>query len=199
MSSQRARSALRAPVDDPDSALVVRARAGDRKSFEQLVHRHADHLYGVVQRLGLSREAAEEVTQETFLRAWHSIGAFKGEARFFTWLYRIGLNEARRRMAREPARALHSLDDDHAVEVPDLRDEPHARLAHAELRVALAAAVRSISLKYRAPLILRDVEGLSTADAAAILGLSEAAFKSRLHRARAAVRAAIRDYVDGAS
>jgi RNA polymerase sigma-70 factor (ECF subfamily) len=188
-----------ASLDDPDSALVTRAKAGGREAFEELVHRHADHLYGVVRRLGLPREAAEDVTQETFLRAWRGIDAFKGEARFFTWVYRIGLNEARRRLEREPTRALQSLDGEHAIEVPDLRYEPHARLAHAELQTALAAAVRSISPKYRAPLILRDIEGLSTADAAAILGLSEAALKSRLHRARAAVRAAISDHVDGAS
>jgi RNA polymerase sigma-70 factor (ECF subfamily) len=186
-------------LDDPDGALVIRAQAGDREAFEELVRRHADHLNGVIRRFGLPRDAGEEVTQEAFLRAWRSIGSFKGQARFFTWLYRIGLNEAKRWHEREPAPALgRSLDEEGAVEPPDLRHEPHARVAHAELREALAEAVRALSLKYRAPLILRDIEGLSTADAAAILGLSEAAFKSRLHRARTAVRDAVRDHVDSA-
>lgn len=184
-------------LDDPDLTLVDRAKAGERAAFEELVRRHADRLHATVRRLGLTSEAAEEVTQEAFLRAWRGIGAFKGEARFFTWLYRIGLNEAKRRLEREPAPALvHSLDEDGAVEPSDTRDEPHARVAHGELRQALADAVRALSLRYRTPLILRDIEGLSTAEAAAILTLSEAAFKSRLHRARVAVRKAVRDHLE---
>jgi len=187
-------------LDDPDVALVAHAQAGARDAFEELVRRHADRLYAVVRRLGLSDEAATEVTQETFLRAWRGIGAFKGEAQFGTWLYRIGFNEAKRRLRREAARAQpRSLDEEGAVEPPDLRDEPHLRLAHGELRAALATAVRALPLRYRAPLILRDIEGLSTAEASAVLGLSEAAFKSRLHRARAAVRDALEGHVDGAS
>lgn len=162
------------------------------------MRRHGDHLHAVLRRLGLSRDAAQEVTQEAFLRAWRGIGSFEGHAHFFTWLCRIGLNEAKRRLAREPTRALiRSLDEDGAVDPPDVRDEPHARVTQSELRVALAEAVRGLPFKYRAPLALRDIEGLSTADAAAILGLTEAAFKSRLHRARIAVRDAVRGHVDG--
>jgi RNA polymerase sigma-70 factor, ECF subfamily len=196
MSPRLVRSAVSVGVrlDDPDVALVARAQDGDRQAFEQLVRRHADRLYAMARRLGLPSDAAEEVTQEAFLRAWRSIGSFRGDARFFTWLYRIGLNEAKRRLEREPARTLvRSLDDDAAVEPRDVREEPYARVVHAEVREALAAAVRALPLKYRAPLILRDIEGLSTADAAAVLGLGEAALKSRLHRARAAVRSAVRD------
>jgi RNA polymerase sigma-70 factor (ECF subfamily) len=179
-------------LDDGDVALVERAQAGDREAFEQLVRRHADHVYAVTRRLGLSPDLAKEVTQETFLRAWRGIGSFRGDARFFTWLYRIAVNEAKRRLEREPAPTLvRSLDDDVAVEPQDVREEPYTRVAHAELRRALAAAVLALPLKYRAPLILRDIEGLSTADAAAVLGLGEAALKSRLHRARAAVRSTL--------
>jgi RNA polymerase sigma-70 factor (ECF subfamily) len=182
---------------DPDVALVARAQAGARDAFEELVHRHADRLCAVVRRLGLSAEAAEEVTQETFLRAWRGIAAFKGEAQFGTWLYRIGFNEAKRRLSREPARVhLCSLDEDGAPEPADLREEPHIRVAQGEARAALASAVRALPLKYRGALILSDIEGLSTAEAAAILGLSEGAFKSRLHRARLAVRDGVREYLE---
>ena len=191
---------VRRRVDDPDGALVLRAQGGDREAFEELVRRHADRLYAVVRRLGLSREAAQEVTQESFLRAWRGIAAFHGQALFFTWLYRIGVNEAKRRLEREPARALlGSLDEEGAPEPSDVRDEPHARVTQAELRGALAEAVRALPPKYRAPLILRDIENLSTAEAAAILGLGEAAFKSRLHRARVAVREAIESSLGGES
>lgn len=134
------------------------------------------------------------MTQEAFLRAWRGIGAFKGDARFLTWLCRVAINETKRRRGREPAGWLvGSLDEQGAVQPADVRHEPHARAARAELRGELERAVRALGVKYRAPLILRDIEGLSTSEAAAVLGLSEAAFKSRLHRARAAVRDAVGD------
>jgi RNA polymerase sigma-70 factor (ECF subfamily) len=184
-------------VDDPDGVLVARARDRDRAAFEELARRHGDRLYAVVRGLGLGQEAAREVTQEAFLRAWRGIGAFSGDARFFTWLYRIGVNEAKRLLAREPASAIPvSLDAENAPDPPDMHAEPQAQLVAKELREALVRAVRTLPLKYRAPLILRDIEGLSTADAAAILGLGEAAFKSRLHRARLAVRDTVSDYIE---
>lgn len=74
--------------------LVARAQAGDAGAFEQLVRVHADRLHAVVQRLVNDEHEAQEVTQETFLRAWRGLGGFKGDAQFFTWLYRIGVNEA---------------------------------------------------------------------------------------------------------
>lgn len=196
MRERLARSGLhdRSRVDDPDGALVIRARAGNREAFEALVRRHADRLYAVARGFGLSSDAAQEVTQEAFLRAWRGIGSFRGDARFLTWLYRIGLNEANRRVRREAARPfVRSLDDADAVEPRDVRQEPYASVAHAERREVLDAAVRALPRKYRAPLILRDIEGLSTVDTAAILGLSEAALKSRLHRAREVVRSAVED------
>lgn len=198
MAPRPVRSGLhdRSWAGDLDGALVARAQAGDREAFEELVRRYSDRLYGVVRRLGLPSDAAQEVTQEVFLRAWRSVGSFKGEARFFTWLYRIGVNEAKRRLEREHKRGcVRSLDEEGAVEPPDTEAEPHGRVALAELRAALASAVSALPLKYRGPLILRDIEGLSTADSAAILGLHEAAFKSRLHRARVAVRDAVSDHL----
>src|SRR5919198_3814823 len=85
---------------DDDGPLVERAQAGDRAAFEELVRRYADRLYAVVVRLTLDEQEAEEVTQEAFLRAWRSISRFPGSARLFTWLYRIGVNEAKRRAER---------------------------------------------------------------------------------------------------
>lgn len=183
----------RQPVDE-DAGLVVRAQAGDREAFEELVRRHADHLHAVVVRMVPDGRDAEEVTQEAFLRAWRGIGRFKGDARFFTWLYRIGINEARRHTQRRPP-ASASIDDA-GLDPADPRPAPDRRAEHGDLRDALERAVRALDPDYRAPLILRDVEGLSTAEAAAIMGLREAAFKSRLHRARLAVRNAVEDYLD---
>jgi RNA polymerase sigma-70 factor, ECF subfamily len=182
-------------MSDADNDLVLRAQRGDRAAFEQLVRRHADRLYVVVLRFLGDRYDAEEVTQEAFIRAWRGIGRFKRDAQFFTWLYRIGINEAHRRAARRPPAGLVSSLDQRLIEPPDRGDSPQRRAERDDLRAALERAVRALEPDHRAPLILRDVEGLSTSEAAAIMGLGEAAFKSRLHRARLMVREAIDDYL----
>jgi RNA polymerase sigma-70 factor (ECF subfamily) len=182
-------------MSDVDSDLVLRAQRGDRDAFEELVRKHADRLFVVVNRFLGDRQEAEEVTQEAFIRAWRGIGRFKRDARFFTWLYRIGINEAHRRAARRPPPGLVSSLEQRSVEPPDRNEAPQTRVEHADLRQALERAIRALDPAYRAPLILRDVEGFSTAEAAAIMGLGEAAFKSRLHRARLAVREAVGDYI----
>jgi RNA polymerase sigma-70 factor, ECF subfamily len=176
-------------VDDED--LVRLAQQGRRDAFEELVRRHADRLYGVVLRFLGDPTETEEVVQETFPRAWRGIGSFERRAQFFTWLYRIGLNEARRRATRRPPQDTVSIEQGALESYPDLRQAPEPRAEQRDVRAALERSVRALPAKYRAPLILRDVEGLSTEQAAAIMGLREAAFKSRLHRARLAVRQSI--------
>ncbi len=181
------------PPSVEDDALVARATAGDLLAFEELVRLYADRLHAVVHRLVDDPHEAEEVTQEAFLRAWRGIGRFKADSQFFTWLYRIGVNEAHRRTSRR--RVPQTSLDEHLIEPADTRPGPPRRLEQDDLRHALDRAVRRLQPDQRAPLVLRDIEGLSTTEAAAILDLSEAAFKSRLHRARLAVRDAVRDYL----
>jgi RNA polymerase sigma factor (sigma-70 family) len=179
-----------------ESHLIELARAGDRAAFEELVRRHADRLYAVVLRLSGGPEEAEDITQEAFLRAWRSIKSFRGRSRFFTWLYRIGINEAKRRHERRPAAgSATSIEDSRLDDTPDWSESPERRAQQRDERAVLERAVRALPFKYRAPLILRDVEGLSTAEAAELMGLHEAAFKSRLHRARLSVRRALEDHV----
>jgi RNA polymerase sigma-70 factor (ECF subfamily) len=182
-------------MSDVDAELVLRAQRGDRAAFEQLVRRHADRLYRVVLRFLGDRQEAEEVTQEAFIRAWRGIDRFKRDAQFFTWLYRIAINEAHRRTARRPPAGLVSSLDQRPVDPPDRGQSPHLRAERSDLRDALERAIRALDPDYRAPLILRDIEGLSTAEAATIMDLGEAAFKSRLHRARLAVREAMEGYL----
>lgn len=176
-----------------DDALVVRAQAGDASAFEVLVSRHADRLFSVVRRLLGDEQEAQEVTQEAFIRAWRGIGSFQRDAQFFTWLYRIGINESNRRLKRNARRSTQrSLDDLHR-EPQDPRPGPEALVEQRALRGALERAVKDLHPDYRAPLVLRDIEGLSTDEAAAIMDLTPAAFKSRLHRARMTVRKAVVD------
>ena len=187
---------MRAPVArDDETRLVERSQAGDRLAFEELVRRHADRLYAMMLRFVADADEAEEVTQETFLRAWRSIGTFELRSRFFTWVYRIGINEAKRRAERRPRKGtIGSIVDSPIEDAPDWSEAPEFRSEQRHLRRVLEEAVRALPLEYRAPLILRDVEGLSTEEAAEVMDLGEAALKSRLHRARLAVRRALDEY-----
>jgi len=186
-----------AAQDVDDAPFVTRARQGDRAAFEELVRRHADRVYAVVLRFGAPGGEAEEIVQETFVRAWRAIGGFKGESQFFTWLYRIAINETKRHMTRRGTQLERvAADDTPLAEVGDPAPSPQLRAEHGELRAALERAVRALPMDYRIPLVLRDIEGLSTAQAATVMQLGESAFKSRLHRARLAVREAMEDYLD---
>ena len=180
---------------EQESDFVQRAQAGDRGAFEQLVHLYADRLHAVVLRISGDPHDAEEIVQEAFLRAWRGLARFHGESRFFTWLYRIGVNEAKRHHERRAVRNADTRLDETSREVPDEREAPHVRAEAQDLRRALEEAILALPMDYRMPLVLRDIEGLSTADACAVMELSEPAFKSRLHRARLAVRAAVEELV----
>jgi RNA polymerase sigma-70 factor, ECF subfamily len=184
--------------DTSDEALVERSQSGDRRAFEELVRRHADRLYSVLLRFTGDPGDAEEAMQEAFLRAWRGIGGFERRAQFFTWVYRIGINEAKRVGERRPpeGRVVSSDEGDPVEHVADERARVAEHAEHAELRGALEAAIQRLPEVYRLPLVLRDIEGLSTSEAAAVLELGEAAFKSRLHRGRMAVRKAVSRYLD---
>ena len=179
-----------------EQALVARAKEGEAEAYETLVRDNADRLFAVVLRFSATEADAEEATQEAFLRAWRNIRRFRGDARFFTWLYRIGVNEAKRILERRPtAGTVVSVEDRPVDDVADHSSDAHAGLEAAELRDVLERAIRRLPEKYRAAVVLRDIERLSTAQAAEILGLREAAFKSRLHRGRMALRADVARYV----
>ena len=178
-----------------DQELVAGAQAGDEAAFEELVRRHADRLHAVVRRLVDTRHEAEDVTQEAFLRAWRAIGRFKGDATFSTWLYRIGVNEAHRRRERRPGPQRETSLEEQLVEPREPRPGPALVAQQRALHAALERAIAELRPDLRTPLVLRDIQGLTTAQAAAVMELGEAAFKSRLHRARLTVRAAVAGYL----
>ncbi|MGH2978656.1 MAG: RNA polymerase sigma factor [Solirubrobacterales bacterium] len=179
------------PANTPDERLVARASDGDVAAFEALVRRHADRLYGVLLKVTSDRGDAEDALQETFVRAWRNIAKFESRSTFFTWLYRIGVNEAKRRLERRPPPEIAAATDDNLDRVRDHRPRPAQLAERHELLDALDSAVKQLEPEYRVPLVLRDIEGFSTHEAASIMGLGEAAFKSRLHRARMSVRGSL--------
>lgn len=189
-----ARERAETPAGLEEALLIERAQAGDQAAFGELVRTHSNRLFAVVVRFTADPVEAEDVMQEAFLRAWRSIGRFQGRSAFFTWLYRIGINEAKRRAERrKPGREI-PIDESPVAEAPDWSEAPELKAEHGETARFLEQAIRELPLEYRTPLVLRDVEGLSTREAAEVMELSEAAFKSRLHRARMTVRRRLDDH-----
>jgi RNA polymerase sigma-70 factor (ECF subfamily) len=177
-----------------EAALLACAQAGDVDAFEQLSSEYADRLFMLLLRLLGDPDEAGEVAQEVMLRAWRGISRFQGRSSYFTWLYRIAVNEANRaleRRARQPASVSLGPQE---LELPTpQREDPARQAENNELRQALAGALAMLPPPLRTAIVLRDVEGFSTQEAAEIAGVSQAAFKSRLHQARLQVRAAIGD------
>lgn len=189
--------------DDVEVTLVERLRAGDRGALEQLMGRYSSRLYRVA--FGITRNAndAEEVLQDVFLTLYRKIGTFQRRAALGTWLYRVTTNTAlnkRRGLAGRP----RSLDDllptflpdghragDRSFVLADWSRSPDEELLAGEARTVLERALALLPDSYRAVLVLRDVEELSNEETAAALGESVTTVKSRLHRARMALREAI--------
>ncbi|HTU30861.1 MAG TPA: sigma-70 family RNA polymerase sigma factor [Solirubrobacteraceae bacterium] len=182
-----------------ERALIDRAQAGEEDAFEQIVAMHADRVYGALRRFGLDPGEADDVAQEVFLRAWRSIDRFQGRAQLSTWLYRIAFNEAQRRLARNASATLGTDPggEDRLRSAQGPPDEgPEARLEGRELTAMVERALRELPDEWRAAVVLRDLEGLSTAEAARAVGVREAAFKSRLHRGRMQLRALLEPYLE---
>jgi RNA polymerase sigma-70 factor (ECF subfamily) len=178
--------------------LIRRAQGGDEDAFASLVAMHADRVSGALRRFGLTAAEADEVAQEVFVRAWRGLPGFAERARLSTWLYRIAFNEAQRQLSRRPARpAVGDSDgEDGLASIPASPQlEPDAQTLDHEFERALEVALAQLPAEWRAAVVLRDLEGLSTREAAEVVGVSEAAFKSRLHRGRMALRALLEPYI----
>jgi len=184
---------------EADERDVARFKAGEEAAFERLVRRHEREVYRLALRLLRNPDDALEVAQETFLRAYRGLSSFRGEAAFRTWLYGIALNAARTRQASlskslSRAQRLEGDEDDPPsplLSVSDPAPSPENRALGGELKEALLAALSRISPEHREILLLREVEGLDYGEVGALLGIPEGTVKSRLARARRAVREAL--------
>ncbi len=180
-----------------ESELIAKARRGDADAFAVLVTRYRDRVYRLV--LGLLRDAghAEDVTQETFIKAWFRLSTFTGSSAFYTWLYRVAVNAAsdwRKRWSRRRALALE--DGPLGPEaVPDRGPRPD-RLAYGrELSVRIDEALSAMPEKFRAMIILRDFEGLSYEEIGRVLRIRKGTVESRLFRAREKLKDLLAPYL----
>ena len=167
------------------------------EAFDKLYREHIDLVYRYAHRLCGEPESAKDLVQETFLNAYRGLKHFRGEARVSTWLYTIASRAClrmRRKRKGAPERELSleefvpTSDGEFRLQVPIDGLTPEQALENKELREALEQAINKLPKKYRMALVLRDMEGLSAGETGAIMGLTERAVKSRLHRARLFVR-----------
>jgi RNA polymerase sigma-70 factor (ECF subfamily) len=185
-------------VEPGDEALAARAAAGDDTAFEELVSRYQHRVFRLACRL-TSETDAPDVIQDTFLQVHRHLPAFRGDARFSTWLYRIATNAAlmhRRARARRPAESLEEFlprfdRDGRHVQTPDglqIACRLDELIDGRVLAEKAQAAIERLPDLYREAFVLRDLEELSTADVARVLGIEPAAVRQRVHRARLMVR-----------
>ncbi len=184
-------------MEEPaDTRLLEAARRGDARSLEALLERHQAQVYRFGMKMCRDPEDAQDVLQDTLLAMARGVRDFRGASSISTWLYTIARSfcikkRRRSKFAPEPER---SLETDAAPETAELADpgrSPDEVLAAKQVRGALEQAIGALDPMYREVLLLRDVEGLSAAEVAEVLGIGVAAVKSRLHRARLSVRAQV--------
>jgi RNA polymerase sigma-70 factor (ECF subfamily) len=206
--------ALPSAVAPSDEELVQRARLRDVAAFEELIDRHEEKIYRLAMRFVRNESDAREVLQETFLSAWRNLESFQGKAQFASWLYRVAVNASLmllRSQRRHPQVAVEDVTAEALGEAArdagagagpilgvgdDWSKRPDEQLQSAELRRHIQAAVDGLPESQRAVFLLRDVDGLSTEETGDLLGVTVPTVKTRLHRARLALREAISRYFD---
>ncbi len=185
--------------EQPDLALVARAKAGELDAFEALTNRYERRVYSLALRMLRHQQDAEDVTQQTFLSALENLDGFRGDASFATWLLRIATHAALKLIRKQ--KGLHTVSLEEATEeadsydsiphpeyIADWRQSPEQLVQKHETQRLLDEALAHLDEKHRLVFLLRDVEGLSVKATAEALGLSEANTKVRLLRARLQLR-----------
>jgi RNA polymerase sigma-70 factor (ECF subfamily) len=196
------------PVAGEDPTLLAELRAGSEAAFARLLREHGGRMLAVARRLVRDEEDARDAVQEAFVSAFRSLDRFKGGSRLATWLHRIVVNcclmrlRSRQRRPEEPIEDLlpKFLEDGHQTPPALAWSEPVEELIHRkEICALVRASIDRLPESYRTVLVLRDIEELSTGDAASLLGVTENALKIRLHRARQALRALLDPHLRGAA
>jgi RNA polymerase sigma-70 factor (ECF subfamily) len=198
-----ARAQLEASADD---ALVALARKGDEAAIRALIKRHNQRLFRVARAIVRNDAEAEDVVQASYVSAFTHLEDFRDEAKFSTWLTRIAANEAIGRLRRQrPSTDIEQIDLESAtsaqiIQFPALQAQtnPESEMSRQEIREFLEMAVDRLPPAFRAVFVLRDVEGLSVEETASFLSVKEETVRTRLHRARKLMRAALEEQLTGA-
>ncbi len=199
----------RAAADLRDQALIRRMKDGDNRAFEQLVRLYQDRVFALSYRMIGNRQEAEDLAQEVFMTLHRAIGSYRGEGRFYTWLYRIASNTCKNRIKYLRGRHFHRsvpVDETPEAQAPageagpgvPLQSRVHGPEAMTEgnrLEAAVQQELAALEPEHRLLIILRDVQGLSYQEILRITGLQEGTLKSRLHRARVALKDRLKEHL----
>ncbi|RRD57472.1 RNA polymerase sigma factor RpoE [Comamonadaceae bacterium OH2545_COT-014] len=189
-----------APTDS-DALLVERAAAGDQRAYELLVIKYQRRIERLIGRMVRDVDLVQDIAQETFIRAWRALHQFRGDAQFYTWLYRIAVNTAKKTllsMKRDPLvveAALQSSDDDETSRrenEPIAESTPESELAAREIAEAVNAALQALPPDLRQAVTLREIEGLSYEEIAEAMNCPIGTVRSRIFRAREAISARVK-------
>jgi RNA polymerase sigma-70 factor (ECF subfamily) len=194
--------------DIQQDELLRRLQAGDDEALGDLADVYSARIYQLAFRYLRNKEDAEEVTQDVLFKVYRNIGNFRGDAALSSWIYRITFNAAmsrlrtvRYQMSQDPERNIVSSDGEESTRAPreaadwsDLADE---QILRAELRRRVFRAILALPAIYRAPVMLRDIQGMSTEEASAVLRVKDQTLKSRLHRGRLILRKQLADFAGG--
>lgn len=192
-----------------EAALLARLQAGDERALADLASQYGSKIYQVAFRYLRNREDAEEVAQDVLLRVHRKVGAFRGDAALSSWIYRITFNQAMSRLRtaryqRSQAEERQEMSPDGETLAPVSRRDvadwsglADERVLRSQLRRRVFRAILALPAIYRAPVMLRDIQGMSTEEASAMLRVKDQTLKSRLHRGRLMLRKQLADFAAG--
>src|SRR5687767_5899699 len=192
-----------------DGQLIARLQSGDEEAVKELAARYSHRIFQMALRHMKNRQDAEEVTQDVLLKVYRKVGRFRGDAALSSWIYRITFNTAMSRLRGHRAERAARQERDRVLAARRLGEEPAPRqpadwshlpddeLLRSQLRDTVTAALAEIPEIYRVPVVLRDIEGLSTEEASSRLKLKDQTLKSRLHRGRLMLRGRLQMFSGG--
>ncbi len=196
--------------DAKDLELLARLQRGDERAVEELADAYSHKIYQLALRYLRNKEDAEEVTQDVLLKVSRKIGDFRGDAALSSWIYRVTFNAAMSRMRTASYQRAHAAEREASfneegftetsrAEVADWSDLADERVLRSQLRRRVLRAILALPAIYRAPVVLRDLHGMSTEQASAMLKVKDQTLKSRLHRGRLILRRQLADFAGGLS
>ncbi len=197
--------------DPNDTALLARLQTGDERALGELADAYSSKIYQLAFRYLRNKEDAEEVTQDVLYKVYRKVGAFRGDAALSSWIYRITFNAAMSRLrtakyqrSQDEDRRSSSADGDEqgpalSADIADWSDMADERVLRSQLRRRVFSAILALPAIYRAPVMLRDIQGMSTEEASAMLRVKDQTLKSRLHRGRLILRKQLADFAGGLS